>query len=589
MAGCYLEWFPYAKDRTMGLNHQMASLSCALGEAYLLQRTLLLPDRICLFGLHTQRWPGTAGPSADSCVPTDELFDIEVLSRLVPLQLAPSGADHNRSSTTQRAVGGAAHVAHVGQGWSSARVRQELPCGPATRLVRRRVDSFWFQQCARRHTDYGALAARLNVLVGAPPSASRPLNIILRSGLFFAPRIKAAAAAIRAAIGGPYASLHVRRSDKLTAKATSTVIAGRSVVVPAACNPQDCKTRDLLTRPDAIARSLLMWVPAQSHVYIGSTEPPAFFAPLRATFRLHFAEDFPAQLANITNNYALYAVETLLFFGSQASVESLSFQSSWFVDACFPAASMRGRRGGRLADARQQQLQWPLPPPQEQRQGGAARQPGPGGQDTNLSAINMQCRDATGVLVNDVLYGAACVSNAPCGKDMYLAPAPRPCGQPRLPERIMLSDRSAHRVALGRTGAPRRCAAIAYQAPAAMAPPPSSQADGRQRTGRAREARRADGRREGRAAWATARDSPRSARPETSHEVGAGHAQGKATAARAGARAASSRVAAKGGRAGGPKLMGGKLGGRQGSKPAGKLGGGGGSIGGNSDGHAMPA
>ena len=54
---------------------------------------------------------------------------------------------------------------------------------------------------------------------------------------------------------------------------------------------------------------------------------PSFFEPLRRTFRLHFAEDFGAELSRITNNYALYAVETLLFFGSQASVESLSFQS----------------------------------------------------------------------------------------------------------------------------------------------------------------------------------------------------------------------------------------------------------------------
>ena len=46
----------------MGLNHQMASLSCALGEAFATKRTLLLPDRICLFALHTQRWSGGGAP-----------------------------------------------------------------------------------------------------------------------------------------------------------------------------------------------------------------------------------------------------------------------------------------------------------------------------------------------------------------------------------------------------------------------------------------------------------------------------------------------------------------------------------------------
>ena len=106
--------------------------------------------------------------------------------------------------------------------------------------------------------------------------------------------------------------------------------------------------RDQETRPEAIARTLRLWLPPGSRVYIGSTEPPAFFAPLRRSFRLHFAEDFGRQLSNITNNYALYAVETLVFFASQMSVESLSFQSSWFVDACFPAISLRGRASPRM-------------------------------------------------------------------------------------------------------------------------------------------------------------------------------------------------------------------------------------------------
>ena len=71
----YLEWYPYRGDLTMGLNHQMASLSCALGEAYFLQRALLLPDRICLFGLHQQRWKSkkaakvAAGGSEDALKP----------------------------------------------------------------------------------------------------------------------------------------------------------------------------------------------------------------------------------------------------------------------------------------------------------------------------------------------------------------------------------------------------------------------------------------------------------------------------------------------------------------------------------------
>ena len=170
-------------------------------------------------------------------------------------------------------------------------------------------------------------------------------------------------------------------------------------------------------------------MPPQSHVYIGSTEPPSFFAPLRDTYRLHFAEDFRRQLTNITNNYALYAVETLIFFGSQMSVESYSFQSAWFADACFPAAGMRAARQG-LSRSRHAVAASP------QR------------------AVDVQCRDQTGVLINGVLYGPACISNAPCGKRMALVPQPRSCGVSRLSERLMLGNRSARSVGM------RKCAAL---------------------------------------------------------------------------------------------------------------------------------
>lgn len=179
---------------------------------------------------------------------------------------------------------------------------------------------------------------------------------------------------------------------------------------------------------------------------------PRFFEPLRRTFRLHFAEDFGAQLANITNNYALYAVETLLFFGSQASVESLSFQSGWFVDACVPGASLRSvRRTGGLVRS------WAAVGVNATRMTRAHAQ--------HAGAVDIQCRDSSGVLINQVLYGPACGANLPCGRHMYLAPQPRPCGQPRLAERLMLTNRTG-RAALspGAGSIARRCAALAPDA-----------------------------------------------------------------------------------------------------------------------------
>ena len=49
-----------------------------------------------------------------------------------------------------------------------------------------------------------------------------------------------------------------------------------------------------------------------------STEPAAFFAPLRDAFELHFVEEYEREYSQIGTNYGVYAVETLLFFGSVA-------------------------------------------------------------------------------------------------------------------------------------------------------------------------------------------------------------------------------------------------------------------------------
>ena len=184
----------------MGLNHQMASLSCALGEAYVTKRTLLLPPTICLFALHTERWSSSSGPG-ENCVPIETLFDLQALSKLVSVQvLSRNETDADKKPARRsRVLGGAQRVtpspiAHIsGSGWPSARIAREYPCGGGAALVRRSVNTFWFQQCARRLTDYNTLATELNRLVGAPPNAAKPMNIILRSGLFFSQNIKAAA------------------------------------------------------------------------------------------------------------------------------------------------------------------------------------------------------------------------------------------------------------------------------------------------------------------------------------------------------------------------------------------------------------
>ena len=247
----------------MGLNHQMASLSCVLSEAAFLGRTLLLPDRICT-GQHVARWStsspssgasaGAASSSSDAwcadpaaakspghapgVTPSSAQRADRASSRrraalrgLVPIELWPAGDD-----ARLRARYPAARTAAVrGREWPSSRVMREHPCAAARALlVRRSVDNFWFQQCTSHVADTDALSARVNELLGVP-QGRKHVNIILRSGLFFSRAIKEAAAAVRARIGGTYASVHVRRSDKLSA-----------------CAPADCKRRDTLTRPAAL-------------------------------------------------------------------------------------------------------------------------------------------------------------------------------------------------------------------------------------------------------------------------------------------------------------------------------------------------
>ena len=191
-----------------------------------------------------------------------------------------------------------------------------------------------------------------------------------------------------------------------------------------------------------------------AHCHGTARAQPSFFEPLRRTFRLHFAEDFGAELSSITNNYALYAVETLLFFGSQASVESLSFQSGWFVDACFPGASLRAVHRQKLSLMNALGRPW--------GSAGVNATAFAAAQAAYAGAVDIQCRDGSGVLVNGVLYGPACGTNLPCGRNMYLAPQPRACGQPRLPDRLMLANRTTNAYGLPRSGpaASRKCAVL---------------------------------------------------------------------------------------------------------------------------------
>jgi hypothetical protein len=110
-------------------------------------------------------------------VPMGRIFDLALLSQLVPVQLrAPGCAQPDRKP------------AQVVRGIDSSRVLQLYPC-PAVPTIRRAVDSFWFSQCSRG-VNSEMLLGRIQQLLGAPPGAPTPVNVLLRSGLFYSEAIK---------------------------------------------------------------------------------------------------------------------------------------------------------------------------------------------------------------------------------------------------------------------------------------------------------------------------------------------------------------------------------------------------------------
>ena len=77
-------------------------------------------------------------------------------------------------------------------------------------------------------------------------------------------------------------------------------------------------------------------------LYVGTTEPPSFFegSPLARTYRLLFASNFTSLLAEkVDNNYALYAVESLLFVGAELYVETYGYTRGNYMRGCWPYAA----------------------------------------------------------------------------------------------------------------------------------------------------------------------------------------------------------------------------------------------------------
>lgn len=287
-AQCLLEFHPWLSDRVMGLNHQLAALSCAIAEAVALNRTLVFPEALCISVKHELRWhakgrqpsPGCVGEKGVTgfSVPTSTLLDLDGIRQLVPIELRrldvhpPPPASHDATN--------------VDRTWTTDRIARDLPCSRAP-FVRRRVSGYWFRPCSYNLVQCDALSAVLDAAVGARGELYRRRSScglavhMLRSGLFYAAPIRAAAAAVRHALGGWYAAVHVRRSDRLR--------------VGYGCgDAATCAEAAALTGADALLARLGLWYPPGTPLYVGSTEPPSYFEQLRRRYNLTFAEDLSA-------------------------------------------------------------------------------------------------------------------------------------------------------------------------------------------------------------------------------------------------------------------------------------------------------
>ena len=98
--------------------------------------------------------------------------------------------------------------------------------------------------------------------------------------------------------------------------------------------------RNASTQPQAVMRHLRRFVPPAARLYIGTTERPDFFlGAMSQSYRLLFASNFSEQLQSIRNNYALYAVESLLFVGADLYMETFGYTRGNFMRGCFPYGS----------------------------------------------------------------------------------------------------------------------------------------------------------------------------------------------------------------------------------------------------------
>ncbi|GAV76613.1 hypothetical protein CFOL_v3_20086 [Cephalotus follicularis] len=281
-----------------GLGHQESSLRCALEEAMFLQRTLVMPSRMCINPVHNkkgilhhsdnssseERW------AASSCS-MDMLYDMDLISETVPVILDNSKMWYHVLSTSMKL--GHRGVAHV-EGISRVDLKENSHYSNLLLINRTASPLSWFMECRDRN-NHSAIMLPYSFL----PSMA-------------ASKLRDAADKIKALLGD-YDAIHVRRGDKIKTR-KDRFGTERSL------HPH----LDRDTRAEFILGRITKWVPPGRTLFIASNErTPGFFSPLSVSYKLAYSSNYTKILDPlIESNYQLFMVERLIMMGAKTFIRT---------------------------------------------------------------------------------------------------------------------------------------------------------------------------------------------------------------------------------------------------------------------------
>ncbi|KAK1574917.1 hypothetical protein Q3G72_000991 [Acer saccharum] len=285
-------------DTCAGLGHQESSLRCALEEAIFLQRTFVMPSRMCINPMHNTKGILHHSDNASSAesgtamfCAMDSLYDMDLISETVPVILDNSKMWYHVLLTSMKL--GARGVAHV-EGVSRVDLKENSRYSSLLLINRTASPLSWFMECKDRKNSSAIMLPHSFL----PSMASE--------------KLRDAADKIKARLGD-YDAIHVRRGDILKTRKDR-------YGVERTLHPH----LDRDTHPESILCRIKKWVPPGRTLYIASNErTPGFFSPLSIRYRLAYSFNYSYILDPlIENNYQLFMIERLILMGAKTFIKT---------------------------------------------------------------------------------------------------------------------------------------------------------------------------------------------------------------------------------------------------------------------------